>query len=127
MQFLIHYSLHLIFPIFIALAFFRDDWKRAYIILLATMLVDLDHLIANPIFQADRCSINFHPLHSYPAIIIYCLMLFLKKPFNIIAIGLIFHMITDFNDCVLTYLNCKKECLNDPPIMPLIKTIEKLF
>ena len=39
----------------------RTEWKKAYIIMLLTMLVDLDHLLANPIFDPNRCSINFHP------------------------------------------------------------------
>lgn len=60
----LHYFLHLGLPLLIAWVFFRKNWKQAYLILLATMLVDLDHLLAEPIFQADRCSIGFHPLHS---------------------------------------------------------------
>ena len=28
--------------------------------MLTTMLIDLDHLLANPVFDPDRCSINFH-------------------------------------------------------------------
>ena len=69
--------------------------------MLLTMLVDLDHLLTNPIYQTDRCSINFHPLHSYYAIVIYIIMTFLRKPFNIIGIGLLLHMLTDFLDCLL--------------------------
>ncbi len=69
--------------------------------MLSTMIVDLDHLLADPIYQADRCSINFHPLHSYYAIFIYTIMCFLRKPFNIIGIGLLLHMITDFCDCLM--------------------------
>lgn len=65
------------------------------------MLVDLDHLVANPIFQANRCSINFHPLHTYYAIMVYVILLFFRKPFNIIGIGLLFHMLTDFIDCMM--------------------------
>lgn len=99
MQTFIHYFLHLVFPVFIALAFFRDDWKKAYLIMLATMLVDLDHLLATPIFQADRCSINYHPLHTYYAMVVYALMLLLPRPFNIIGTGLLFHMLTDYIDC----------------------------
>lgn len=67
--------------------------------MMATMLIDLDHLLANPIFDAGRCSINFHPLHSYWALGIYILMLFFKKT-RIIAVGLIFHLITDSIDCL---------------------------
>lgn len=64
------------------------------------MIVDIDHLLATPIFQADRCSINFHPLHTYYAMLVYGLMLFLRKPFNLIAIGLCIHMLTDYMDCL---------------------------
>ncbi len=97
----IHYFLHFFLPLLFAFLFFKKDWKRVYFIMLLTMLVDLDHLLANPIYQADRCSINFHPLHSYYAIAIYILMVFLRKPFNIIGLGLLLHMLTDFTDCLM--------------------------
>ena len=100
-QFFIHYSLHFIFPLLIAFVFFRKNWKKVYLIMLLTMIVDLDHLIANPIFQADRCSINFHPLHTYYAIAVYIILIFFRKPINIIGIGLLLHMLTDFIDCLL--------------------------
>ena len=64
------------------------------------MLVDLDHLLANPIFQENRCSINFNPLHSYIAIGIYFVGLFFSKT-RILAIALLFHMLTDLIDCYL--------------------------
>ncbi|WP_228394033.1 DUF6122 family protein [Chryseobacterium artocarpi] len=96
-----HYFLHFGFPIFIALIFYRKNWKKTYLILLATMLVDLDHLFANPIFDPSRNSIGFHILHSYYAIAIYCALLFFKGNVRIIAIGLLFHMITDFQDFTL--------------------------
>jgi len=66
--------------------------------MLATMLVDLDHLLAEPIFDPTRCSIGFHPLHSYYAIFIYSIMGFFSKT-RIIAIGLLLHMLTDYQDC----------------------------
>ena len=100
-QIFIHYSLHFIFPILIAFIFFRKDWKKVYLIMILTMMVDLDHLLANPIYQADRCSINFHPLHTNYAIVVYALMTFFRKPFNIIGIGLLLHMLTDFIDCLI--------------------------
>ena len=46
---------------------------------LGTMFIDLDHLLATPIFDPNRCSINFHPLHSYYAITGYVLMIIPKK------------------------------------------------
>ena len=73
--------------------FFRKDWKKVYLIMILTMIVDLDHLLADPIYQADRCSINFHPLHSYYAILVYLIMVFLQRPLNIIGIGLLLRLI----------------------------------
>ena len=69
--------------------------------MISTMIIDLDHLLANPIYQPDRCSINFHPLHSYYAITLYIGMIFLKRPINIIGIGLFLHMATDYLDCLM--------------------------
>jgi hypothetical protein len=67
--------------------------------MIATMLVDIDHLLSDPIFSKNRCSINFHLLHSYLAIGIYIFLLYFKKV-RIIAIGLLLHMLTDFVDCL---------------------------
>lgn len=95
----VHYGLHFLFPILIAWVFFKEDWKKAYLIMLATMLIDLDHLLATPVFDPNRCSIGFHPLHSYYAIAVYIGLLFYKKT-RIIAIGLLLHLLTDFQDCM---------------------------
>ena len=62
------------------------------------MLVDTDHLLATPIFDANRCSIGFHPLHSYVAIGVYFIGTFFNKT-RIISIGLLLHMLADFVDC----------------------------
>jgi len=126
MQTFIHYFLHLGFPFFIAYGFFKKDWKIAWLILLATMLVDLDHLIANPIFQANRCSINFHPLHTYYAMTVYVILLFFRKPFNIIGIGLLFHMLTDFIVCMIMYSNCN-ECFSDSPAIDLLRNTSNIL
>lgn len=104
-QFLLHYFLHLVFPVFIAYRFFRPRWKQAYAILLLTMLVDLDHLLASPVFQACRCSINFHPLHTYIACVVYALLLFHRRT-RLVGIGLLLHMITDGLDCLFSSYNC---------------------
>lgn len=99
LQPIIHYSLHFLFPGLIAWFFFRKKWKKAWLIMIATMLVDLDHLLAEPMFDPARCSIGFHPLHSYYAIAIYAVMAFFPK-LRIVAVGLLFHMVTDFQDCL---------------------------
>ena len=102
---IIHYGLHIFFPAVIAYFFFKNEWKKAWLIMVLTMLVDLDHLLANPIFNPNRCSINFHILHTYYAMTAYVILLFFKKT-RIVAIGLLFHMFTDFQDCLLTKYLC---------------------
>ncbi len=100
-QLIIHYGLHFIFSGLIAWVFFRKQWKNAWLIMITTMLVDLDHLLAYPIFDPTRCSIGFHTLHSYYGIVIYFLMvLFPNFKIKIVAVGLLFHMFTDFQDCL---------------------------
>ncbi len=66
------------------------------------MLVDLDHLFADPVFDPSRCSIGFHTLHSYTAILIYVLLLWHPKT-RIVGIGLLLHMATDAIDCFSEY------------------------
>ncbi|TXD48729.1 DUF6122 family protein [Polaribacter sp. IC073] len=99
-KFFIHYGLHFVIPLLISVLFFREKWKTVYAIFLLSMLVDLDHLLANPIFATNRCSINFHPLHSYIAMGIYGIGLFFKKT-RVLCIALLFHMLTDCIDCYL--------------------------
>ena len=98
LQIIIHYTLHLLVPGLIAFIFFRKEWKKAWLIMLATMLIDVDHLLATPIFDPYRCSIGFHPLHTYWATAIYVILFFFKRT-RIIAVGLLFHMLTDYIDC----------------------------
>ena len=105
MQQLLHYFLHLLFPLLIAFLFYRRHIWKTYALLLSTMLVDLDHLLAAPVFEPCRCSIGFHPLHSYIAIAIYCIALFNIR-LRVIAIGLLMHVATDKLDCLLSIENC---------------------
>lgn len=105
LQTVVHYSLHFLVPGFIAYWYAPEQWKKYWLILLATMLVDADHLLANPIFEAGRCSIGFHLLHTEVMVLVYLLgSLFVRhKVLRIIFIGLLFHMITDFIDCIWMY------------------------
>jgi len=95
---IIHYSMHFLLPAAIAYLYSPKHWLKNYLILLATMLVDLDHLLADPMFDANRCSIGFHPLHDYWAISLYLVLLLAQKT-RIIGIGLLLHMFTDYLDC----------------------------
>ncbi len=91
--------MHFLLPGAIAYLFFRKNWKKVWVIFILTMLIDVDHLLVTPIFDSNRCSINNHPLHSYYAIFLYVLLLIIPKT-RIIAIGLLFHIITDALDCL---------------------------
>lgn len=69
--------------------------------MIATMLVDLDHLLSSPIYDPSRCSIGFHPLHQ-PLLIIGYLALCLAPKTKLIGIGLTIHMCLDAIDCQVT-------------------------
>ena len=97
---LLHLVLHAAVPGAVALLFYRPNWKRAWLIMFSTMLVDLDHLLADPIYDPQRCGIGFHPLHSYPAIAAYTLFL-VPTMTRLVALGLVIHMALDALDCVL--------------------------
>ena len=95
----LHLALHLLVPCAIAWIFFRSQWRRAALIMLATMVVDADHLLASPIFDPNRCSIGFHPLHSWVAIACYVAAV-VPRATRIVGIGLLTHMILDGSDCL---------------------------
>ncbi|TPN85282.1 DUF6122 family protein [Aquimarina algicola] len=95
---LIHYGFHFVVPLFIALLFFRKRWKVAYLIFIFAIFIDVDHILADPIFDPNRCSVGFHPLHSYYAITGYTIMLFFNKT-RIFGLALLWHIGTDLLDC----------------------------
>ncbi|MEH6593607.1 MAG: DUF6122 family protein [Halioglobus sp.] len=93
-----HLVLHFLVPAVLAGLFFRANWKFVYLILIATMLVDVDHLIANPIYDPNRCSIGFHPLHQLWFIALYVMLSIVPKT-RVVGIGLSVHMALDAIDC----------------------------
>lgn len=98
MRAVLHLLLHALVPAATAGITFRDRFWRAWAIMVATMLVDLDHLLAVPVFDPCRCSIGFHPLHTWPAIVVYACLMFPKRT-RLIGIGLMIHMALDLMDC----------------------------
>lgn len=93
-----HYGCHVFIPLIIALIWYKENWKTAFLIMFSGMWIDIDHLLANPIFDPNRCSIGFHPLHSSFAITVYLFLLIPKKS-RLVALGLIIHIIADTVDC----------------------------
>ncbi|QFZ55264.1 hypothetical protein FEZ18_10835 [Oceanihabitans sp. IOP_32] len=98
LQTAVHYGCHFLIPLFVALIWYKSQWKIAFLIMISGMLIDLDHLLATPIFDPNRCSINFHLLHSYYAMIVYVLLLIPKKT-RLIGLGLVIHIFSDVVDC----------------------------
>ncbi|MDB4529159.1 DUF6122 family protein [Pseudomonadales bacterium] len=98
---MLHITLHFLIPAIVAGLFFSARWKYAYLIMVATMLVDLDHLVANPIYDATRCSIGFHTLHQSWLVIFYFALCFTPKT-RLVGLGLTIHMCLDALDCQAT-------------------------
>ena len=113
---MLHIALHLTVPILVAVAFFRPHVLRSSLVMIATMAVDLDHLLADPIYDPQRCSIGFHPLHTAIPIGAYGVLFGLPVVFakrleagryadnvrvlRLVSLGLLIHMGLDAIDCV---------------------------
>ena len=67
--------------------------------MILTIQVDLDHLLADSIFDPNRCGICFHLLHNWTAILVYCVLLF-HAVVRIVGLGLLIHMALDGLDCI---------------------------
>lgn len=105
-----HIALHFLVPLLTALAFYRRRWLEAAGLMVATMVVDVDHLLADPVYDPERCSIGFHPLHTTPAIALYAALAVLPllaggehrglRVLQLIGVGLVIHMALDGLDCM---------------------------
>ncbi len=98
-----HIALHFLAPAIVVATFFRQRWQYAYVLMMATMLVDIDHLFAVPIYDPNRCSIGFHPLHQPWFIAAYFVLCFVPKT-RLVGLGLMIHMALDAIDCHLMTL-----------------------
>jgi hypothetical protein len=93
-----HLLLHAAVPAGVAWRFRPDRPWRTWGILMATMAVDIDHLWADPIYDPGRCSVGFHPLHTWPLIGVYGAAIF-WPPTRWVGVGLSIHMALDALDC----------------------------
>ena len=103
-------------PLLVARIAYPARWQFAALVMLATMVVDVDHLLARPIYDPARCSIGFHPLHTMSAIILYgglaALPLVVRRrvvgtrlartvsAVSLAGVGLLIHMTLDAADCL---------------------------
>jgi len=96
---MLHIALHFLVPALIVALFFRKRWWQSYLWLLAGLAIDIDHLLASPVYDPLRCSIGFHPLHTWPAVLVY--LAFLLHPrTRLLGIGLFVHLLLDAGDCL---------------------------
>jgi hypothetical protein len=95
---MIHLLLHVLVPLAISFSKNQQLWLKRFLWMMLGMLVDLDHLLADPIYDPNRCSIGFHPLHTDIAVIIY-VAIFTWRPSRWLGAGLLIHMLLDWIDC----------------------------
>ena len=96
---LLHIALHVLAPLAVAVIFFRKRWRRAWLIMLAGWLIDVDHLLADPVYDPGRCSVTTHILHRWPAQILYLLLAIAPKT-RLVGLGLVIHILLDALDCL---------------------------
>ena len=98
---MLHLALHVVVPLGLAVGFFRERWLLVFAILMSGMIIDVDHLLATPVYDAGRCSMGFHPLHRLLPVGIY-LALFAHERTRIVGLGLLTHVGLDSVDCQMT-------------------------
>lgn len=97
---MIHIALHLLVPLATAGIFYTKRWLKAFGLMLCGLLIDVDHLLADPVYDPNRCSIDFHPLHSFWVMPIFVALLVHPKT-RLVGIGLCIHILLDAGDCWL--------------------------
>ena len=112
---MLHILAHVAVPVLVAALFYRKRRRRAALLMVAAMLIDADHLLADPIYDPARCSIGFHPLHTAPAITCYVLLFALPlavrpsapehrtalRTVHLVGLGLLLHIGLDVLDCLV--------------------------
>lgn len=99
--FLLHLFFHVGVPLVVAALFFRDNFRYASLVMLAGILIDIDHVTASPMVDPDRCSVGYHLLHSYWLIPVYVALALFPKT-RLIGLGLVIHIVLDTAECVRT-------------------------
>lgn len=102
MRAILHLVLHAVVPLAVARAWHPERWRRTWAVLLAGWLIDVDHLLAVPIYAPGRCSLDVHPLHSPLAIMVYLALLAPART-RVLAVGLLIHIGLDGIDCALMH------------------------
>lgn len=96
---ILHIVLHFVIPGVVSGLAFRARWLKSWLVMMSAMIIDVDHLLASPVFDPDRCGIGFHPLHSGMAMVLYPMLLLIPK-MRLLGIGLLIHIGLDTLDCL---------------------------
>lgn len=96
---MLHIVLHFTIPALLALLVRSRPWWQVYALLILGMVVDVDHVLAVPVYDPLRCGMGFHPLHTWPAVLFYA-GLACWRPARLIGAGLLLHMLLDSIDCL---------------------------
>jgi hypothetical protein len=105
---LLHYGGHFLVPFAIAWLLWGrlggiPQWRMAGVIMAAMIIIDLDHLLATPIFDPGRCSIGFHPLHTVWAALAYLMLLAVRSwKWRAVGLGCLWHLAVDWSDCLMS-------------------------
>lgn len=104
LQPILHYGGHWLVPFAMGWLLWRDNWLRAGAVIASANLIDLDHLLADPIFDPNRCSIGFHLLHGWEAVLGYLLLLAIPRWWvRAFALGALWHLAVDYGDCLMQH------------------------
>ena len=101
-RYVIHYSFHLLVPFVFGKLLWKENWWKAGLIMVGTLIIDMDHLLADPIYDPNRCGIGFHPLHTFWAGIVYGGLLAVPSwKVRAVGAGCLWHLFTDASDCLI--------------------------
>ncbi|WP_324827517.1 DUF6122 family protein [Qipengyuania zhejiangensis] len=102
LQPVLHYGGHWLVPFAFAFLVWREDWLRAGLVAALANLVDLDHLLAVPIFDPHRCSIGYHLLHGWEAAFGFALIAAVPRWWaRALGLGALWHLAVDYGDCIM--------------------------
>lgn len=75
-------------------------WWHYALVMAAANVIDIDHLLADPIFDPDRCSIGYHILHGWEAALAFSAMLLIPRWWaRAFGLGALWHLLIDWSDC----------------------------
>jgi len=80
---------------------FSQDKQGIILAVFASHLIDLDHLLATPIYDPARCSLTTHPLHRPWMFVVYGGLALIRNPrVQYFGVALCVHLLLDAIWCL---------------------------